>query len=636
METATEGASATALVAPSAAGEQRTGLTVAQLLLEYLKLEEATTIFGIPGGAAVWIIDELKKQDTTFDFVVCRQETGAAYMAHGYAWAGGGLGVVLTTSGPAAANALTGTVNADTACCPLLTITGEVPEKAFGKGYLQEGIDAGLDIDTIYRNAISYSAVVANEYDAATLIEQALRVARSQPSRAAHLSIPNDVAGTCVTDPTGKTYTTWFPSSPRRYRTVPSGTDDAAVKVAFGDLSTATRPLIFLGNGARAALSDPDRLARFTKFVATWALPVMTTPDAKGIFPEDHALSLRNYGICACAWPDVYMGTPGSPNQFDALLVLGSSLGELATTVVNTDQFSKNLIPTEHFIQVDLDEGMIGRNFPITRGIVGDVGATIEALLGAAAGKKPDQASTKTQLELIASIKATTSPFADPKGRDSQNAPTHPAALMRVINETMASGHIFIDAGNCVGWSLNDLVVKPPLAYHSALDMGPMGFGVCAVVGAKIAAPDETCLAIVGDGALMMHAAEVSTAAAQGVDGAGAIWVVLYDNDLAMVSQGMGELFPPSSSWTNYYALGAPDLVKVAEGFGAEAVGISRTQGPEDFRQALETAIQNANQNNKPQVIVVEIDTQPMPPYGWPQMPAPPCAPTADGSEAKG
>ena len=96
----------------------------------------------------------------------------------------------------------------------------------------------------------------------------------------------------------------------------------------------------------------------------------MTTPDAKGIFPEDHALSLRNYGITACAWPDVYIGTPGQPDQFDALIVLGSSLGELATTVVNTDQFSKNLVPSGHFIHVDLDESTIGRNFPITSGIV--------------------------------------------------------------------------------------------------------------------------------------------------------------------------------------------------------------------------------------------------------------------------
>src|SRR5437899_899215 len=123
METTTAEASAATLVAPNASGEQRTGLTVAQLLLEYLKLEEA-----------------------------------------------------------------------------------------------------------------------------ATLIEQALRVARSQPSRAAHLSIPNDVAGACVTDPTNKTnqYTIWFPDAPSRYRSVPSGTDVAAVKRAFGDLSSATRPLLFL------------------------------------------------------------------------------------------------------------------------------------------------------------------------------------------------------------------------------------------------------------------------------------------------------------------------------------------------------------------------------------------------------
>jgi acetolactate synthase I/II/III large subunit len=626
--TATADASAAPRVAPNATGEQRTGLTVAQLLLEYLKLEGATTIFGIPGGAAIYIIDELKKQDATFDFVVCRQETGAAYMAHGYAWAGGGLGVVLTTSGPAAANALTGTVNADAACVPLLTITGEVPEKTFGKGYLQEGIDAALDIDTIYRNAVSYSAVISSESNAATLIEQALRVARSQPSRAAHLSVPNDVAGTCVTDPTNKTdpYTIWFPDAPTRYRTVPRGTDGDSVKQAFRDLAGATRPLLFLGNGARLALSDGDRMTRFTKLVTDWALPVITTPDAKGIFPETDPRSLRNYGLCACAWPDVYMA-PGSPDQFDALMVLGSSLGELATTVVYGDQYSKNLIPTEHFIQVDLDEGMIGRNFPVTRGVVGDVGATIDVLCEAASGESADLSSTKAaRLELIAGIQAKTSPFADPEGRASIGTPTHPAALMRVVNETMASGHIFIDAGNCVGWSLNNLVVAPPLKYHSALDMGPMGFGVCAVVGAKIAAPDETCLAIVGDGAFMMHAAEVSTAAAQGVEGVGAIWVVLYDNDLAMVSQGMGGLFPPSSGWTDYYALGGPDLVQVAQGFGADAVAITQQQGPGDFQQALETAIRNANQNNKPQVIVVSIDTEPMPPYGWPQAPVAVCS----------
>ena len=88
----------------------------------------------------------------------------------------------------------------------------------------------------------------------------------------------------------------------------------------------------------------------------------------------------------------------------------------------------------------------------------------------------------------------------------------------------------------------------------------------------------------------------------------------------------MGGLFPPASSWTDYYSLGAPDLVKVAEGFGADAVAVTKEQGPAQFGKALRAAIKNADQRKKPQVIVVSIDTQPMPPYGWPTMPPPPCS----------
>jgi acetolactate synthase I/II/III large subunit len=609
-------ASAAGLSGAAQFGDERSGLTVAQLLLEYLKLEGATKIFGIPGGALIFVIDELKKQSSVFDFFVCRQETGAAYIAHGYASVSGQLGVVLTTSGPAATNALTGTVNAEAAGCSVLTITGEVPERAFGKGYLQEGIDARLDVDAVYRNAVEYSAVISNQTNSATLLEQALRVARSEPARAAHVSLPNDVAGTCVMgDDPSNPYRVWFPDTPERYRAVPSGTDIARVRLGFKGMAEATRPLLVLGNGARRALRDPQRLQRFTRLVEGHALPVMTTPDAKGIFPEGHALSLRNYGIAACSWPDIYIRTPDDPDHFDALLVLGSSLGELATTVVNRDQYSKNLVPSRHFVHVDLDEGKIGRNFPVTCGIVGDVGATIDALCEIAADKHPDPASTDARRALLERIKDENTPFADPQGRTSKEAPVHPAALGRVINETISRGHVFIDAGNCVGWSLNNLVVDPPLTFHSALDMGPMGFGVCAVIGGKIATPDETCLAIVGDGAFMMHAAEVSTAAQHRV---GAIWVVLYDNDLAMVSQGMSQLFPPPGQWDDYYALGAPDLVKVAEGFGADAVAVTPDQGPADFEAALRTAIRNADERSKPQVIVVHIDRRPVPPYGWP------------------
>jgi acetolactate synthase-1/2/3 large subunit len=304
------------------------------------------------------------------------------------------------------------------------------------------------------------------------------------------------------------------------------------------------------------------------------------------------------------------------PAPYDALLVLGSNLGELATTVEEKKTYDRLLIPTKHFIHVDLDQSVIGRSFPVTQGIVGEVGSAIDLLC--VLGKQrqpPPEPGLGNRRKFIEIIKAQVPPCDKPEWRKSEAAPINPAALIGVINDEVKEGRIFIDCGNCVGWSLNYMVVDPPLVYPSALAMGPMGFAVGAVIGAKLGVPGEPCIAIVGDGAFMMHGAEVSTAAQYGI---GAIWVVLNDNDLAMVSQGMQALFN-SPSWAGYYKLGAPDLAKFAEGLGAHALSITRDQGPNEFRKALRTALQRS-QTGEPQVIVAHIDTAPSPPYGWPQL----------------
>jgi acetolactate synthase-1/2/3 large subunit len=604
----------------------KNNMTVAQLFLEYLKLEGVSKVFGIPGATIIAIMNELRLQKGKIDFIICRQETGATYIADGYSRVTGSLGVVLTTSGPAASNALTGAINAQTSGSSLLTLTGEVPTAHFGQGYLQEGIDARLDIATVFANAVEFSEVIGSPSNATTLLQQALREARSIPGRATHISLPNDVASSCVlpVPAAGPAPQIQFPNSTDRYRTLPSGTDPVRTKAALADLTSAMRPLILLGNGSRAALKSSKRLAAFTKLVERFAIPVMTTPDAKGIFPETHDMSLRNYGMTACAWPDVYMAPPADPEHFDALVVLGSALGELATSVVATDQYSKTLIPTTHFIQVDLDQAVIGRDFPVTAGIVGEIGATIDLLCEEGARIQPN-GGVAARKAAIKEIKQSVSPFTNPEWRDSTAAPLNPAALVRVINEVQESGHFIIDAGNCVGWGLNNMVVDPPLSFHSALSMGPMGFGVGAVIGMKLGAPKETCIALVGDGAFLMHGAEVSTAAQNKV---GAIIVVLDDNDLAMVSQGMGQLYPPAPPWNDYYKLGAPNLAQFAQSLGADGYEITKKQGAKEFRATVVEAISRAAKHNTPQVIAVKIDTTVAPPYGWPTLPPPSCGPT--------
>lgn len=587
-------------------------ITVAKLILEYLALEGVDHLFGVPGGALMNLCNELKEQRERFNYIVCRQESGAAYIADGYARISGGLGVVAITAGPGATNALTGAMNAQASGTPMLVISGEAPVQYFGLGYLQEGIDARLDVKEIYEHAVAFSAVVTSAASAQTLCGEALRAALSVPGQVAHISVPDDVAGSPVLHALpGRTELTPFseeaaghlPCTPASYRSVPpfgQPGNGEGVRRAFELLTAAERPLILVGNGCRRALQDGG-LRHLSDFVERHAIPVMTTPEAKALFPETHPLSLRNWGIGYCEWPQYWMGQ----DRFDALLILGSALGELATA-----KWSPLMVPAGPAIQVDLSPAALGRAYPIDVGIVADVGRFLEELSRFAATTGPDAEGVRARRDAVGAIREDHSPFFDPEKRDSDASPIKPQALMRCINDALPKdAHVFVDSGNCYGWAVHHLVLDPPATFNIALNMGPMGVGVCAVIGGKIAAPDRTCVAIVGDGAFLMQGSEVSTAARYGV---GAIWVVLNDNDLAMVSQGMNVFFPDAEAWNRYYDLGAPDLVRYSEGLGADAC---RVTSPAEMDAAFTRAILAADAERKPQVIVAEIDRSEIPPY---------------------
>jgi acetolactate synthase-1/2/3 large subunit len=138
--------------------------------------------------------------------------------------------------------------------------------------------------------------------------------------------------------------------------------------------------------------------------------------------------------------------------------------------------------------------------------------------------------------------------------------------------------------------------------------MGPMGFGVCAVVGARLGKPERLAVALVGDGAFLMQSGEVSTAAGHDV---GAVWVVLVDDDLRMVSQGMEMMFPKDPSYDNDYRLGKPDLAKVAAGLGADVTVVNK---PADLSAAWANVMSGAKAG-RPQVVLAMIDRNAEPPY---------------------
>ena len=155
---------------------------------------------------------------------------------------------------------------------------------------VQAGIDARLNVDGIYENAVQSSAVITSQLNFQILIERALRDARSVPGAAAHVSIPVDVSDACVqlpgmTDPAGNNII-FVPKSPAQYRTEPSGTDPIKIGQALDALLAADKPLIFLGNGCRRYLRDPANLAIFTGFVEKFVNAVLNV-----------AIAEQNHGI---------------------------------------------------------------------------------------------------------------------------------------------------------------------------------------------------------------------------------------------------------------------------------------------------------------------------------------------------
>lgn len=579
--------------------------TGASVLMRYLDLEGVRYVFGIPGAAIANVLDELRRS-VTCRYIVCRHESGAAFVADGYWRVSGNLGVLLVTSGPGAVNALNGAVNADCSMSQLLVITGEVDQNFYGRGWEQEGADADLDVASLYKNAVSYSGIVTTVTNLPTILTTALRAARATPGRCAHVSLPIDVQKAPAVNMS-------VPASPESYRANIQVRDTRAAAEVLRELLNAKRPLIFLGNGCRFALRG-ERLAPVRALVERFGIPVMTTLDGKGLFPETHRLSLRAYGKSGCMWPALYLSPPpGAPfvEAYDYLLIIGSRLDQFSTNLWNP-----RLVPKGPMVQVDINQASIGRGMPVGRSVIAEAGAFLEDMVAAAAGLSPEAAPAMgSRLQYLDWMKSNYSPFYDAKAYASNATPVRPERVMALINQLLPPGsHIFADAGNSCGWCSHYLVIEPPTQAHAALELGTMGYSIGAVVGAKLAAPESVCVAVCGDGGFLMHGAEVSTAAAHGI---GAIWVVWSENDLNMVSQGMGVVMNDPKDYQCYYSLGKPDIAKIAEGLGAQA---HSAMSPQEFAGAFESAIR-ASRSGKPQVVVVAQDHSAMPPFYVNQFP---------------
>jgi acetolactate synthase-1/2/3 large subunit len=350
--------------------------------------------------------------------------------------------------------------------------------------------------------------------------------------------------------------------------------DPRAIARAAELLAGASAPLIFAGNGATLS----EAAVELRDVAELLSIPVATTLMAKGIFPEDHPLSLGMTGI----WGTRVANE--TARHADVILAVGTGFGEADCSSWNPKYTFA--IPPSTVIQIDIDPQEIGKIYPVSVGIVGDAKLTLGELADALRAR-----AVRPNAARLDSVARGRSEWQTELAKEQRNAgkPIHPARLLHEIARVAPSDTIFVTD---VGWNKNgagqQLVARRPQSFITSGGMATMGFAPAAAIGAKIGAPDKPVVCLVGDGGFLSVVGALTTAVELGIP---VVWV-LFNNFCFSTIRTVGTTYFKNAYATEFTTPdGAPynpDFVLLARAFGIEA---ARVVEPDDLPVALTTAL---------------------------------------------
>ncbi|QYD73492.1 thiamine pyrophosphate-binding protein [Paraburkholderia edwinii] len=525
-------------------------MNVADAIVKVLRDEGIRHVFCVPGAAIDPLLEALSRQHDV-EAVVCAHEAGAAFAADGYSRASGRFGVYATTSGPGFTNTMTALATAYTDRSAVLAISGEVRRDAMGRGAFQDSSAAGMRANsmatpvTALQLDLNVPALTFNHLH--RLLNGMLGHATRGP---VHLSIPADVQRADVAG-------SWSALDERLYQ--PRFVDAHSCGAFWDRVDAGHKVAILAGSGcvqSRAA----EELKRFAE---RFDVPVATTLAAKGVFPEDHPLSLGVLGWCGnhAAHDALTRG------ELDALFVIGSRLNMLDTVM-----WSEGLKPRHAMIVNDINVSNVFRDYEVDLSILGDARTCLEMLNDASHEVSARlRASRAARRDWVSELKARhTSNHADVRRHaraDSLAASIHPGDAILALRRVMPrSTRLFIDSGAHAFFAGHYWTAYEPGRFFTSIKyMGAMGWAIPAAMGAQLGAqpgaqltePNDPCVVVTGDGCMLMHGVEIQTAARYGVP----LICVVFNNSAFgnpklradRVSEAMARLHAlPTHDWAKF------------------------------------------------------------------------------------
>ena len=562
---------------------QPVGRAAVDVFLQYLKAEGARLVFGVPGGLLHPFFEALEA-DADFELVVTRHEEGAAFMADGAVRVGGGLGVCAGTSGPGATNLLTGVSVAFADGVPLLVVTGQAARSTLGKGAAQETSREDIDIVSMFKPVTKYSTMVTSAESFPHHLRRALRLALSGRKAPVHLNVPVDIWSEPVDEH-------WF--DPGSYRPRTTTFDRDCVQAAAVSLMSAQRPVLLVGAGVASAGAE-EHVRMLAEMLPAL---VATSPRGKGLFPEDHPLSLGVLGTAGHQEAtDIIL-----EGDIDVLVTVGASLNE--TTTLNWDA---RLLPSSALIQIDIEADAVGRNYPVDVALVGDAQTILVEIIYTVHRLLRDKQPIHSSWPRPEPGDTRTPAYRSQDLRHSEQRPLTPQCWRRELDEVLPDDAIvFSDIGGHMLFNLHHLCIRQKQRFVINMGFGSMGHGTCAPIGAALSCPGRPVVAIIGDGCFAMNGMELLTAVEYSVP---VIWLVETNNMHGITWHG-----------SQLVAHGKPmDCVRFKHRLEvahiARAMGVTTwaVDGPGELAPVFRQALQIAG----PTVIEIRVDPLIPPPIG--------------------
>lgn len=556
-------------------------------ILDGIAREGVEYLFMVPGGLIDPMLPALGRQ-SALKPVVAAQEGGAAYMADGYARASGKPGVAMCIGGPGLANTATAVATAETDGSPLFVISGEAATALEGLGLFQDASSQTLDDASVLRPITRFSTSVDNAKNLPHLFRHAIIHLRTAPCAPVHLSVPTD----CLTASIDVRYAPLAPEITHPKLFSLSAAEPTLAHFKPGDDGKPpSRIVVLAGAGVEHAAAS----AALLRFAEAWDIPVATTLRAKGVFPEDHPLSLGVFGYAGTHHARIALADQ-SP---DLLLVLGSGLNER-----DSMHWTLRLSP-QRAVCVNLAPIALATEIS-SSSVLSDAGEYLRWLEGRIEEISPSLESTRAaRKQWIAGIRSQLR-LQDAENCASDAVPIHPARAVSELRKALPrDGIVLIDSGAHRAFAGHYWESYSPLTYISATNLGPMGWAVPAAIGVQLAQPNKKVAVITGDGCMHMHGLEVATAARYKLP---IIYMVINNAALGNVWLRAHTLGPVPDQLTSL-----PDIDWAAFGRSLGANGISvRNSG--ELAPAMDAALKSPG----PTIIDVKAGKQyPTPVHDW-------------------